>query len=424
MSKVDADRAMQIYRTFTRQTDYVVQYLSVARQHEHQTRVEVPKVKHAPVNLGRQLEEYLGDPDFEVHRRQYLAELDAKKNNKAGSSGAKNSSATVSRSATTAAKPTESAAAKPTPAKTTSGGGDLIDFFGAIEQTQTAIPSQPLPQQQIMQNTAATPWGAVPINGLATGGGMFAAQPTGMFPQNGFAPQPTGFQSTNPFQMQATGAPAFSQPQAQQPLQPAYTGMGFGGFTAQPQQHQPAFQSTSLAPIPQDSVAAFQQQQQAPQQLGVPTGQQITNPFRLSMMATGMGSAPAPLAAQQTSTNPFARASPQASQPFGAPTTTGPPAPAPLVPTKTGTNPFARDYGGSQPQRPHTAGGTSNNMPTLGVAPLLPQPTGSTNPFRQSQFVNQQTGMGWQHNQQSAGLLGQLETIPVFPRPAQQAPWQ
>ncbi|GJD02632.1 ANTH domain-containing protein [Colletotrichum higginsianum] len=79
MSKVDAERAMAIYRTFTKHTDFVVQYLSVARQYEHQTRVEVPKLKHAPVNLGRQLEEYLRDPDFEVNRRQYIVEQQAKK---------------------------------------------------------------------------------------------------------------------------------------------------------------------------------------------------------------------------------------------------------------------------------------------------------------------------------------------------------
>src|ERR1700760_227976 len=86
MSMTDAQRALEIYRTFTRQTDYVVQYLSSARLHEHHTRVEIPKLKHAPVNLSRQLEEYIKDPDFEVHRRQYLAEQDAKK--KGGSSRA------------------------------------------------------------------------------------------------------------------------------------------------------------------------------------------------------------------------------------------------------------------------------------------------------------------------------------------------
>lgn len=82
MSKPDADRAMEIYRTFTKHTDYVVQYLSTAKQWQHHTRVEVPKLKHAPVNLGRQLEEYLNDPDFEIHRRQYLAEQEAKKGGK------------------------------------------------------------------------------------------------------------------------------------------------------------------------------------------------------------------------------------------------------------------------------------------------------------------------------------------------------
>ncbi len=63
MSKPDAERAMEIYNNFTKQTDFVVQYLSTARQYEHQTRVEVPKLKHAPVNLGKQLQEYLKDED-------------------------------------------------------------------------------------------------------------------------------------------------------------------------------------------------------------------------------------------------------------------------------------------------------------------------------------------------------------------------
>src|SRR4051794_35950756 len=88
MSKTDAERAMDVYRTFTKQTDFVVQYLGVARQYEHHTRAQVPKLKHAPVNLGRQREGYLRDTDFDVHRRQYLAELDAKKS-KGGSGGSK-----------------------------------------------------------------------------------------------------------------------------------------------------------------------------------------------------------------------------------------------------------------------------------------------------------------------------------------------
>ncbi|KAG7150622.1 hypothetical protein HYQ46_000434 [Verticillium longisporum] len=58
----------------------------------------------------------------------------------------------------------------------------------------------------------------------------------------------------------------------------------------------------------------------------------------------------------------------------------------------TGTNPFAKNFGGSpQPQRPVTSAG-----------PLAPQHTG-TNPFRQGAFVNHQTGLGWQHSQQTMG---------------------
>jgi hypothetical protein len=64
---------------------------------------------------------------------------------------------------------------------------------------------------------------------------------------------------------------------------------------------------------------------------------------------------------------------------------------------------------------------------------LQVQATGSTNPFRQSMFVNQQTGQGWQNAPQATmGGLEQLPTTQVFPRPGQapaqsqqqqQSPW-
>jgi hypothetical protein len=79
MSKPDATRALAIYRTFARQTEAVVQYLSLARAHEHSTRLEIPKIKHAPTSLAASLEEYLNDKDFEINRRQYIAEKEAKK---------------------------------------------------------------------------------------------------------------------------------------------------------------------------------------------------------------------------------------------------------------------------------------------------------------------------------------------------------
>jgi phosphatidylinositol-binding clathrin assembly protein len=453
MSKPDAERAMDIYRTFTKQTDYVVQYLAVARQHEHHTRVEVPKLKHAPVNLGRQLEEYLSDPDFEVHRRQYLAELDAKKSGKGGSS----SSALRSFKSDTTTKP---ASNNPFPSVNGSGSTsatakpskgpdvDLIDFFESIEQNQTPMATQPNPAAvaQGQQQWAVNPG--------------FQAQPivTG-FASNGFAqpqqvPQPTGF---NPFsqqqqqpqvqQQQQTMGTFSQQQQVQQPLQPAFTGAGFGGYTPQPQL---SFQPSTLGSIPQDSVASFSGAP-SPFQSVQPTGQANSNPFRQSQMVTGPGTMPimpgvtgatqSPVPSQNPSatfspitsplnrqnTNPFARSSPQTTQTFGVPANNSPfqstasqqppaPAAAPLQPMATGTNPFAKNFGSPQPaeqqQRPVTSGA------------IMPQATG-TNPFRQGAFVNHDTGMGWQHQQQRiGGGLDDLQTIPAFPRPAQQSPWQ
>jgi hypothetical protein len=427
---------MEIYRTFTRQTDYVVQYLSVARQYEHHTRVEVPKLKHAPVNLARQLDEYLKDPDFEIHRRQYLAEQDAKKA-KGGSSGPSKSAKFESSkpsSSTDANGPQPRPPAKPEPAK--GPDADLIDFFESIEQNQTPLAVQPQQQAQQQQPQQAqaqaqtqmqmgmSPWGPAP----------FQQQPLPQL-QTGFVSQPTTeLPASGPFLQQSQ--PTFSPiQQTPQQMQPAFTGIGFGGFSSQPQ---PSFQASSLSPIPQDSVATFQNAA-TPAFQGLQPPQQSTNPFRQSMLMnqqTGTPFAPAPAAANtqqrpatSQSTNPFARSSPQAAQPFGAPTSNSPfqsqatqqaaASPAPMQPLQTGTNPFAKNFGVAQPaqptqqQRPVTAGG------------ILSQPTGSTNPFRQGAFVNHTTGMGWQHNQQPiGGGLDQLETIPVFPRPAQQTPWQ
>ncbi|KAM5343592.1 hypothetical protein ACJ41O_012129 [Fusarium nematophilum] len=436
MSKVDAERAMAIYRKFTKQTDYVVQYLSVARQYEHHTRVEVPKLKHAPVNLGRQLEEYLNDPDFEIHRRQYLAEQDVKKHG--GPSSSSKQQTTTKKKDSDFPEPASnnpfpnavtasSTGNKPTGSRPQANKGpdpDLIDFFDSIEQNQTPLNVNPQPQQQMNP-------------------GPFQQQPTGMqFQQNGFGTQPTGFaQNNSPFQQQQQQQPTggfMQQPQGS--LQPSFTGAGFGGFTSQQ-----SFQSSSLAPIPQDSVASFPNAPspvaQQPVQNGQPQALQpmqtgSTNPFRQSMLMaqqTGMQGNPMPSSAttpalNRQSTNPFARSPQQSTSPFAQASSNSPFQPQPpqqqppqtaaaLQPAPTGTNPFARHSmmpAPTQEQRPQTAG-----------AALAPQATGSTNPFRHGAFVNHNTGMGWQHNQGAiGGGLDQLETVPVFPRPAQQTPWQ
>ena len=427
LSKTDAERAMDIYRTFTRQTQLVVGYLAVARQHEHHTRVQVPKLKHAPVHLAQQLEEYLNDPDFEINRRQYIAEQAAKRGG-GGASSKPFSKADDDDFPTPAAnnpfpksngsKPAES---KPESKPQANKGPDtdLIDFFDSIEEKQTPMPTQ--------VNTQPT---ANPLNN------SFQPQPTGaQFPaSNSFMQsQPTGFASNSPYQQQQMQQPM----QTDQFMAPQPTGAGFGGFTPQQQ----GFQPGTLGTIPQDSMASFQNQGQGglqPMQTGQPgflqpsqTGQQTTNPFRQSMLMTQQtgvqslptSNVPSPTAnpLQRQSTNPFAR-SPQSQSPYNSGTNSpfqSQPQhqpPAPLQPTQTGTNPFARNASPQSPdqQRPQTAGGA-----------LAPQPTGSTNPFRQSAFVNHNTGMGWQHNQQAiGGGLDQLPTQPIFPRPAQQSPWQ
>ncbi|KAI1850959.1 hypothetical protein JX266_003624 [Neoarthrinium moseri] len=436
MSKPDAERAMEIYRTFTRQTDYVVQYLSRARQYEHHTRVEVPKLKHAPVNLGRQLEDYLKDADFEIHRRQYLAELDAKKK---GGSSAKTTkgdalaagklfpdSNTNGASSTTPAQPAQ-ATKGPDP--------DLIDFFDSIEQNQTplAVNTQQHQQQQMAQPNIGTQWAS---NSPFDAAPMQTGQP---FQSNGFLPQPTGFANNSPFQQQNMGG--FSNQQQaplQQPIQQNFTGAGFGGYTPQS-----SFSPGGLSSIPQDSVASFQTGSMAPpMQTGLQPNQQTTNPFRQSMLManpTGMSnqmpqfsnvtSPPPATQLQRQSTNPFARSSPStSSSPFanpssGSPFQSQPPqapqqAPAPLQPMATGTNPFAKGFGAGgalqqQTQRPQTSGA------------LMPQPTGSTNPFRQGALMNHQTGMGWQHNQgRIGGGFDEIQSTPVFPRPSTGTAWQ
>ncbi|KJZ76938.1 hypothetical protein HIM_03815 [Hirsutella minnesotensis 3608] len=393
MSKTDAERAMDIYRTFTKQTDAVVQYLSVARLHEHHTRVEVPKLKHAPVHLSRQLEEYLKDPDFEIHRRQYLAEQDAKKK------GVKSTS-------TKPAKSPEPEFPKPSAYATNLFGDakpqankgpdpDLIDFFDSIEQNQT--PMQMVPQQGPPQVNAAI---------------FQQPQQTAIpFPSNGMVSQPTGFMPNDSFQQQNF----VTQPLPQ--LQPNFTGAGFGGYTPMSQQ---GFQGGGMASRPQTAAAAFPNQGFAGQQGGLQPMQtgQMTNPFRQSMLMTQSSMAsstprfasPPGTALNRQSTNPFARSPPPGSSPFQS----QPPAAAPLQPMATGTNPFARaSVAAPVQQDPQVQAG------------IMPQPTGTTNPFRHGAFVNHGTGMGWQHNQAPiGGGLDQLPTVPVFPRPAQQTPWQ
>ncbi|KAG8632028.1 hypothetical protein KVT40_001168 [Elsinoe batatas] len=404
LSRVDAERSITLYKTFTKQTDQVVRYLSIARSYENVTRLEIPKIKHAPTSLTKSLEEYLNDKDFDTNRRQYLAAQQGRKGTKFEGKSMFDEAADSSKPAasSTSSKPTEgTSASQSAPVSQAKGPApDLIDFFDSIEQQQQPM-AQPPPEQLPQQHPMMT--------GMATG--QMAYPQMG----NGFDQQQTG---TNPFGQYIQQPP--------QPLNPQFTGIGFGGYGPQPPQQfvqangqyqDMSQQQTGMSQMNPQQTA---QSVQSPQQL-MP---QSTNPFRQSMVYPQNTMSPT----SPQSTNPYQRMSmapsslngipeqqqtPQQMQPqptggFGQQDMQQFQSQAPIQLQRTGTNPFAK--------QPHQTGQSQPNTPQA----LTPMVTGSTNPFRQSMFVNQQTGRGWQTNQQNTmGGLEQMETVPVFPRPGQ-----
>lgn len=430
MSRPDAERALLIYQAFAKQTDQVVQFLNVARRHEHVTRLEVPKIRHAPTSLTSSLEEYLHDQDFETNRTQFLAEKEGKKN-------AQSKPASYKPQSFATAASVKAFVQSPSPASAPSTNvvqqrkPETVDFFGSIDPTPTHFPSPPQIQQPYYSQPA--PGSFLPT--IPQHSPFSIQAPT--FAQNlGGSPQIS--QSFDPFgqyqQPQQTHQP---QQMAAPPLQTQFTGAGFGGYSAQPQQY--GFDNQQNSDMYgmlngntfQPQFSQPPQVSQQPQQTAPQTAPQTSNPFRQSMMVTGQqqGTTSA-ISTQMTGTNPFAFANTNTMQQQGLnqPSSFGLPetqhqtsqvqAAQPLYPQQTGTNPFARGASASANQQQDTAP----------VGAVLSHATGSTNPFRQSAFVNQQTGQGWQAGPQgSMGGLEQLSTIPVFPRPGQSqqqhSPW-
>ncbi|KAF9735149.1 hypothetical protein PMIN06_001494 [Paraphaeosphaeria minitans] len=415
LSKPDAKRALDIYRTFVKQTDLVVQYLAVARFHEHSTRLEIPKIKHAPTSLTQALEEYLNDNDFDVNRRQYLAERESKKSGGKTTNGTSKLLSDSRPAATSATSPTQASA----PSKPPDVSLPLIDFFDSINDNQQTM-AQPQAQQYPQPTGYQQPDMQMPQQ---TANIQQQQQPFG---------QPDS-QPTNPFAQMQQGMQQMNVQQSQQPqLQSQFTGAGFGGYT--PQSFGP---QNNIPPMSQNGMQNFTQQPAMPEPLQAqPTS---TNPFRASMLPPAQaepkllgnptGASPS---LGRSPTNPFAKhtiggfqsslsptyegavASPFSVPQIQSPQQTSPFAPQqqqqPLQPTPTGTNPFARGLSPVQ-GTPSPQGG------------LTVHATGSTNPFRQSAFVNQATGLGWQNT--GSGTLGglNLDAVPttsVFPRPGQQ----
>ncbi|KAI5858421.1 ANTH domain-containing protein [Tricharina praecox] len=421
MSRYDAERALRIYKVFTTQTAEVVEFLQAARRVEVSTRLQIPNIKHAPTSLTSSLEEYLNDPDFDVNRRQYLAQKEGKEPGGAASQPAAGKTAPAQNGPTPAQTGTAQTTAAP---RETSGiAPDLIDFFESIETEQTPMfADQQVPvQQQVPQMTGA------PQMMNPYGQQMYAAQPPmPQMPTQQTGGFPMGYQqpNTNPFPQQ--------QPAPAQPVQQHFTGTGFGGYTPQdqhmpvvpsiPQQYMPQQQQQSI--LPEIPASMVQQQPQHFQSPPPPAGLQVpsltghaTNPFRQSMLmstSTGGGpqnfgsSQPPPMPGQQKSTNPFARSISSASPSTLTASTTGGAAIGRSA-TTASTNPFAR-----------TAVTNTSPQPTGGSGLSVP---GGTNPFRASMLVQQQQAQ--QQAQMQGNFSGQtgtmggletLETMPIFPR--------
>ncbi|KAK9462039.1 ANTH domain-containing protein [Lipomyces oligophaga] len=192
MSKFDAERGLDIYQDFVKEMNGVIKYLQLAKKHESMTRLQVPNIKHAPTSLAKSLEEYLNDPEFDVNRRQFLAEKEAKLGSGMGDEG----HAVISH-----------------------GGG----------------PGSPVKSPEAaLENYFATIEQQVPVFPDNTGVGIQQPMSTG-YQQ----PMATGFQqpmTTGYQQALVSGNQVGSN--MQQPsvaLNPDFTGAGFGGYSSQVQ---------------------------------------------------------------------------------------------------------------------------------------------------------------------------------------------
>ncbi|KAL5513285.1 hypothetical protein ACEPAH_3683 [Sanghuangporus vaninii] len=377
MSHVDAEAALNIYRSFCKQTEKVVEYLGVARKLQNLLNVPVPNLKHAPVSLVAALEEYLNDPNFEQNRIEYKttkasADKNAREGTKAPNGTAKAtplpSSSNAEASSSTAKPPAENKA--------------LIDFFASIEEEQTAMfasqSTNQLLQQQ--QHAAHNPFamrqsmmvaGAFPQQSQAM---PFVqpqvSQPTGLMPpqQTGMPnmafqqPQPTGIiqgqhpsfssflrpQPTGFLQPQATGANPFRQSM----LMPQSTGMPTFGLSFPPASNSNALQQPgSPFSVPQFSGQIQQNMQNStfgptPMQNATSSPPSTINTMNTQQLPQRPASTPL-----TNTNNAFEMAKPVVAHqtgsrnPFGIPQEPAPPVPKPPTLQELATGMFNKGPG-------------------------------------------------------------------------------
>ncbi|KAG7881053.1 hypothetical protein KL905_002081 [Ogataea polymorpha] len=346
LSKYDAERAFEIYKHFTKETEQVVAFLRVAKHLEHVTKLHVPVIRHAQTGLTDSLDEYLHDPNFDINRRQYLAEKESKKSGKRDEPKEQQ-------------QQQQQQTVPPPQAATQSSPSDGLVFqqtgynpFAGFTQMATGFSNQPVngnfsgqPQFVSQQNFQTT----LPLQQIPE------SQPVQQIHMSQTQPlqQTSTFQ---PFQPQQTATLQRSStfdalpPPAEQNVYPqltsSFTGTGFGGYSPQP-------------PI----------QRQTTSSLRGNLKRQSTNPFALERSSS--------------SNNPFAK----------------------LEAAGTGTNPFRSGSVSALPvQRQPTAGGLEN-LPTVPVFPETKQESSQQQAHQQAVFQLQQAAA--QHKAQMTGMSQQ-----------------
>jgi len=416
MSKYDAERALVIYKEFVMLTKDVVNYLRIAKHLEYATKLHVPTIRHAPTALANSLEEYLHDENFEVNRKQYLAERELKSN------GKKSNSEKVQHTAT---------GSNYNPWNNQIGLQSL-NLNGGQQQPQVQPIQQQQQQQPLVPQQTSNPFLQMQNTQTQPQQYQFQQQPTGFQPQQSQS-MPVPIQQAQTFnipgnqfqfQQQPTGFQPQHQQQQQQPnglqqsyttggIVPTFTGAGFGGYTGQPQpaqQMQPQLtqQTTGNPFVPSVTNTTSSNNQPKP----LESSKTGNNPFaidykpKLSSISEPQNNNYSGLQSQQTSSNPFSQPSTNST----TPTTLG------LTSQATGTNPFQKSYTSNRisvngsttnPLKPQATFGGYENLPTNPVFPQTIQQQ-HTNQFQQKaswdlqqqMLLNQQQQQRQQQEQQ------------------------
>ena len=370
ISRVDAERALKVYRKFVDQTKYVIDYLRVAKHLEYATKLYVPTIKHAPIALTSSLEEYLFDPNFENNRRQYLAEnnknltpLQRAESEKKIYSGSAQDREDENNANHSKIPPSYSAATRSAAGQQNLGLSEQKDLANrSVSQYSNPwsydVTQQQQQLQQLLQQAQSSggqiqlPMQVAAISQASDPSGIWAYQqggmqqvPVGDLLLQSFTGQEFQQHNSLPFinanlPQQNTMGQGYQQPNVQQfvttnSLQHVPTGQNFGG-TGSPFQHQgtgnPFMQQNTYNNYSSVSQPAEMMSQQTQTNLK----RQSTNPFA-SMTGSFSGQSPP---RHQSATNPFLNTR-FSSGTNVTPLSTNNGSSAPLAASSTGGNPFA-----------------------------------------------------------------------------------